>query len=133
MILIKTWQTYSIMRNHWLQSCPFRGGSSHFKRGLWNPRQSGGANHMSPCKCIDCPKKGGFQPPEPPTPWICHCFFCSTEIYHCRSADEFEKLQQTQFKYCWKLIYEQLQTLRLGKKPSLRISFQIMSKASNAW
>ena len=39
------------------------------KRGGPNPGQKkGGFNYMSPFKCIDRPKKGGFQPPRNPPP-----------------------------------------------------------------
>ena len=38
------------------------------KRGGPNPGQKGGSNYMSPFKCIDRPKNGGFQHPNPPPP-----------------------------------------------------------------
>ena len=65
--LMQTWST--------LSSSPFKK-----ERVCSQPRiKRGGSNYMSPFKCIDRPKNGGFQPPEP-IPLIKGWFINSTRF-----------------------------------------------------
>ena len=64
-IFTNFWNLYPLIRvlYHYIYTCKL---ILLFCAGADPAILKGGSNYMSPFKCIDWPKKGGFHPPPPP-------------------------------------------------------------------